>query len=299
MMEDGIIYLKRTKANVCGGTDATLDTAAPKKIDSDLIRVFFAESALGFSMGEGFGDRLTYVSAYAAPCDAGTILCLSSSYDNGRTVDFSHVVIKEDVMTPLASLVKRLDLAKNNGYHSRTHGLPRNFGGEVRIEFEGGEKISYSNNQTPILKGEEGEAIYEFFKEAMSKETADLPEADGIASVTYYDKKADGYTRASLTIRDDGTGVNVKESLFSDEDTPYVSEKEVTAETVDFIKNTAKNSEMFAWRGLPENRYSRGEETLTFRFRDGKEITVDNKRDLPRQLGGGFFKIELELETKN
>lgn len=50
------------------------------------------------------------------------------------------------------------------------YGLPENFGGSVSIEYASGEKISFSNNQQPILSPNTGLCIKELFSEAMKGE---------------------------------------------------------------------------------------------------------------------------------
>lgn len=72
--------------------------------------------------------------------------------------------------------VSVINLAKDNGFHSETHGLPENFAGSVSIEYASGEKISFSNNQQPILSPNTGLCIKELFSEAMKGEKVSLPD---------------------------------------------------------------------------------------------------------------------------
>ena len=298
-MDDGIIILKKTEPYMCGGTDATLDTNAPHEIVSDEILYFFAGSAIGVSIGNE-PTAFQKFNAYAARCDAGTLLYLEVSQGWHSAPETSRAVVKDDVMPALAGVVKECDFAKSNGYHSTTHGLPENFGGSVNILYASGEKISFSDNQSPIIAYNSAQKIVNFIKDAMAKEPAALPDADDICELRFSETRDGGYTRAALEILPDGSAINKKESLYEGSPTVYKSEKEVDADTVALIKDAARRCGMFAWSGLPENGFKLFEpKSLTFVFKDGREITVYNDRELPMALGNGFFTIELEVTTKH
>ena len=70
----GGIAVIRSAEGLCGGTDETLDTRAPKMIASDKMTFFSVTSALG-----GENDGLGYVSAFAAKREIGTFLFLEKS----------------------------------------------------------------------------------------------------------------------------------------------------------------------------------------------------------------------------
>ena len=297
-MDDGIIYVKRTERNVCGGTDATLDTKAPHEIESNDIVYFSAGSALGYVFDDGMSDHLYRFGAFAAKSDAGTFLYLRTEDDRYSAPELSIVTVKEDVLPALAALVRECGLADGNGYHSTTHGLPENFGGEVDVLFSSGERISFSDNQSPIISYENAIKIVEFMKDAMAKEPAAFPDPDTIASVAFSNEWEDGYVRATMTVSPDGTGTNAKESRYGE--SVYNSEKAVDAETVSKIKDTVKRFNMLSWSGLPESGYwGRGNKSLAFTFKDGAVIAVKDDRKLPFDVGNGFFNIELELSTKH
>ena len=73
----GIKILRQSKPPACGGTDATLDTNAPKEISSVDMTLFQAESALPYMVNES--SKLGFVSAYAARTCGGTFLFLEKS----------------------------------------------------------------------------------------------------------------------------------------------------------------------------------------------------------------------------
>ena len=302
---DGIVIIKKPEPAVCGGTDATLDTKAPKEILSDDIISFSVSSAfdtLVIPAGKFKAERLYRFSAFAAPSGKGTFVFLEKATDKtpGNSPEYSWGVFRDDLLPAIASLVRECGLAKQNGYHSTTHGLPRNFGGSVNIRYADGEKISFSDNQTPILTYDTGLRIYGFFNKALKGKKAVLPELSGLEAVKYTEeRKNGGYTKATLTVNADGTAVNEKASKY-DDDKVYKSVKDVSAETVTAIKETVKTCGVLAWSGLPKAEYFFGDpETLTFVFKSGEEIAVTNDRALPDRLKGGFFDIVLELTAKN
>ena len=313
-IEDGIEILQRTDPMCCGGTDAFLDRRAPKKISSDEMVLFRATSALGtYALGPGmFGNtdsRLTFVSAHAVPSSSGTFLFLSRCHGDQRfnkaETDCAHV--KEDVFPSLVALVKAHDLARSNGHHSNTHGLPENFGGDVYISYASGETISFSNNQCPILSMEAATAIVELFESAMKGERVPSPDLSGLRRIEFSEERGKGgYVKAVLTILPDGTGVNRKESCYDDvlegsEHRVYTSEKTVDAETVESIRRTISGCGMLHWDGVPERKGSLklSSKSMDFVFDDGTRVTARDGLELPYAISGGFFNIELEMTTKH
>ena len=208
--------------------------------------------------------------------------------------------VKEDVFPALVDLVNDVDLAEKNGYHSTTHGLPQNFGGSVNVRYASGEKISFSDNQCPIMSISVANKIADLLEKAMAGEKIVLPDVKELAEIRFTElRSGGGFTKATLTLNGDGSGVNKKQSRYDDPKV-YESEKPVDAATVAAIKSNISENGMLAWAGLPESGYFKtSEKSLTFVFKDGREITVGGAAALPGELGGGFFKIELELTAKN
>ena len=302
-MKGDIEIISSTGKGMCGGTDAYIDWSLPKVISSEDMIFFKAESALNApDRAERNIEPLGFVSTFAAPCGGGTFLFHEygrgfSRYDERI---FSLSLVKENVFPALCALVKRLDLAKDNGFHSKTHGLPENFGGSIDIKYSSGEKISISNNQSPVLSREAGFEISQFFIGAMKGEKVALPDAKDLAVIRFDEERSDGgFTRVALTLNADGTGTNKRSSRY-DAPTVFKSERSVSAETVQNINKTIETAGLFAWEHLPEKSYSSNKnKTLTFVFRNGQELTVRADRAVPERIGGAFFDIELELATKN
>lgn len=303
--DDGIVILQKTEPMMCGGTDAYQDTRAPKEIQSDDMILFDATSAFGGMISldneEPAGPPLGYLSAFAVLAKEGTFLYLDTAEDErfgNHTCTWA--LVKESPFPKLTALVREHDLARGNGYHSETHGLPQNFGGNVRIRYASGEEISFSNNQCPILSLKTGRAIAALFTEAMGGQRVALPDVTALTAIRFAeDHENGGFTHATLTLLPDGTGVNAKTSRY-DDPTVFESEKPVDAETVAAIKKTVETCGLFAWEGVPGSGFALAQnKRLTFVFADGSEITAQSDRQLPYGIQNGFFKIELELTTKH
>ena len=294
-----IIILKSTRPLECGGTDAYQQKNAPKTIVSDEMTLFDVNSAFN-TLAVDVDERLDYVCAFATPCGGGTFIFFEKRMfyrEVGGVREWA--LLKEDLFPKLTAFVREYDVARSNGYHSQTHGLPENFGGSVDIRYASGETISISDNQSPVLGYDAGVALAGIFEQALKGERAELPEASALKAIRYAEERADGgFTHATLTFDPDGAGVNAKSSRY-DGPQVYESEKPVDAETVAAIRENIDRSGILAWASLPESDYEYGaEKTLTFIF-DGGEITVPGNKRLPFQISNGFFNIELEMTTKH
>ena len=306
--DNGIVILRQTRPNECGGTDAYQDTKAPKEIVSREITFFSARSALGRGISEPspVGSRdtagLEYICAFAAPGSEGTFMFLETKdspwEDEG--VRRSWAYVKNDVFPALADLVSECGLAKDNGYHSVTHGLPEDFGGSVDIEYGSGEKISFSDNQCPVISPDTAGRIAAFFGSEMAGESVRLPDLSSLVSVLFDETRKDGgFTRAELTVLPDGTGIVRKACRYSRPDT-YETVNSVGAEMVSAVKDTVSSTGLLAWSGLPGTASVTGnEKSLTFVFRDGRTVTVPDGRRVPDRIRRGFFDIELEISVKS
>lgn len=299
---DGVIIVRQPPENACGGTTETIDTRAPKEISSKDIVFFSVTSKLGYVQdGEGEDDPLMYVSAYAVPGENGSFLfyeyCRDRGYDRPEC---SWAFVGENVAGKLCKLTEECGLAGDNGHHSRTHGLPEDFGGRVLIEYAGGEKISFSNNQCPIISRETGEKIHRLFAKLLKLKPVKLPSPDRIVEIAFREDRRDGgYTESHLSISPDGTGVNRKKANYGDAKV-YVSEKPVDKDTVAAIKNNIEKTGLLAWTVMPEDHYEwSSKKKITFTFDDGGEITVDGSKRAPDRIRNGFFNVELEVTTKH
>ena len=299
-VDDGIVIIKKTPPCVCGGTDAYIDTKAPKEITSGDMTFFDVTSAFRTLAVDG-ADRLDCVSAFAAPVGDGSFVFLETrEYSDYDEPHCEWALLKENIMPKLTALAREHSLAKNNGYHSQTHGLPENFGGSVDIGYASGERISVSDNQSPVIAYEAGVAIADAFRAALKGEREALPDLSALTAIRFAEERDNGgFTRATLTIDPAGAGTNAKTSRY-DDPTVYESEKPVDADTVAAIRGNIERCGMLAWADLPESDYKYGaKKTLSFVFADGTEITVPDGRRLPGRLQGGFFNIELEMTAKH
>ncbi len=299
---EGIQIVKETPPWVCGGTDAYLDTKAPKKIESEEMVLFNATSSFAgqVCLNPERQGRFSYVSAYAVPSNKGSFMYLQTKTEHRGAISRSWALVKDDVFPMLVELVKELDLARNNGKHSTTHGLPENFGGDVDIRYASGEKISYSDNQCPIMSSYDGQRIADAFMAAMEGERVDLPDTSDLREVLFReDREDDGFTEARLVLNGDGTGTNYKRSQYKGTGV-FESEKPVDADTIAAIKGNIASSGMLAWEGLPENDYKPMHKAeITFSFDGGRSVSVKRDTAVPYGIGNAFFSIELEMTTKH
>ena len=289
---------------VCGGRESARDPGAPQTIASDDMLFFSVTSALPFSSSPSSPEeeRLRYVSAFAAPSGEGTFLFLerSDGFGRGKARKTAQALVKENLFPRLVRLVKDHDLAKGNGVHSTPHGLPENFGGSVDIRYAGGEKIDYSDNQSPVISLKAGKEIAKVFSNALKGEKVPLPDVSGLVGIEFSEtREGGGYTKASLSILPDGSGIDKKTAKYDGPEV-FTGEKPVSPETLALIRETIVRCGLFAWAGLPEEDFFfGGEKELTFVFADRKKIAVGGNKRLPPQIGNGFFEIELEMTVKH
>lgn len=339
--DNGIVVLSRTQPMMCGGTDATQDTRAPKEIRSDKMLSFDVSSALpvgafmpsaggafeigmgamggvpgmGIRLGGGaapagtgtpgqpaaaqYAETFTRLSAFAAPISGGTFLQLqtvSGPYGQ-ETVRTDRAVVREDLMPALVQLVREFDLARSNGFHSTTHGLPQNFGGSVDIRYEGGEQISFSNNQSALFSQEFAQRVASLFTQATEGARVELPRGADVRELRYREERKDGgYTKTDVFFAEDGSALCRRERRYDRPDI-YKSEKTLDAETAGKIRKIIDNAMMFAWMDLPEQKTFSflSDKSITFVLADGAERTVTNDRLLPVPISNAFFDIEMLL----
>lgn len=298
--EKDIVVLKQTPPGMCGGTDATLDRNAPNKIISEDMLRFDVTSALHTIVDDRpvKNRRLYYVSAFAAHSGSNTFVFLSYSDDKmeWRTRKSEWKLLEDNIFPDLVKLVNECDLARNNGFHSVTHGLPEDFGGRINIEYAGGENISISNNQSPLFSLDTAEKIVTLFTEKMRGATVKLPDLAKLSEIRFDEERKDGgFKHAVLKLLPDGSGIVSKKSKYEDPKV-YESEKPVDAETISKIISNIENNGMLAWQDIScRDTVFNENKSLTFVFEDGNEVVVKNNHDLPYSISGAFFNIELEM----
>ena len=288
-----IVVLRQTKPGICGGTDATLDTAAPKTIISQEMTLFSATSALGGSQALG------YVSAFAVGAGEGTFLFLETgeSFRYRDEKQRAIGVVKENPFPALVRLVRDCHLARDNGFHSVTHGLGENFGGEIDVWYDSGETISVSNNQSPVLTDETGEKIAALFRGLLQGPAIRQPDPAKLQTIRFREDHPNGsFTTVDMTLTPDGASLRRHDRSPDGRDTDTTGA--LTPAEVSAIGGVMEKCALLAWAHLPDDGFPHRERrTLTFTFADGREITVPDNRLLPWQLRGGFFDVQLPLTS--
>ena len=304
---DGIIILRKTPPGVCGGTDATLDTRAPKTITSSEMTFFSATSSLDPVTRPDDSENpgsIGYISAFAAPAGEGAFLFLETAggfRGHGEKKEtWAFLENKDGIFPSLTELVKESGIASKNGFHSRTHGLPEDFGGSVLIRYDGGEKISFSDNQCPVLNQDSAVRIKNLFEQAMTGKKRILPLTSDLREIRFFETRDGGeYTNAVLSLNPDGTGENKKRSKYEGTGV-FESSKPVDRKTVNLIKHNIDRTGILAWAGLPDREYAPlGEKSITFVFSKGFSTTVTAGKEVPIQIEKAFFNIELEMTVKH
>lgn len=305
-LPEELVILSRPEPMECGGTTASQLKNAPTEIQSTEMLLFSVRcSFYTVCRNEPMPDAPDHLYAYAAKCAKGTLVYFDARTRYALKPEEmpQKALLKEDLMPALAELTKELNLASRNGFHSFTHGLPQDFGGAIDIVYASGETIRTSDNQSPIISLQADAAIANFFRKALKGETIPGPKSADLQAVSYFDDHGDGgFNRATLTIQSDGTGALKKSSCYSFDQDPgkiYHSEKNFEKESVDEVLRIFDQCLFHAWEGLPEKSYKSHYKTLHFTMKDGSEFTVDDDRELPGALGGGLFKISLEINTKH
>ena len=286
--KSSIVILRQTKPGVCGGTDATLDTAAPKTILSRDMTLFSATSAL-----RGDSHSLGYVSAFAVGAGEGTFLFLETGESFRYRDEKQRIigVVKENPFPALVALVRDCDLAKDNGFHSTTHGLGENYGGEIDVWYASGETISVSNNQSPVLTDETGEKIAALFRQLLQGPAVPQPDPADLRSIHFREERPNGgFTQVDASVTPDGAQLcrHYHPENGHDSETTGM----LTADELSAIRGIMEKSAILAWAHLPGDGFTHREKrTLTFTFADGREITVPDDRLLPQQFCDAFNDI--------
>ena len=286
--KSSIVILRQTKPGVCGGTDATQDTAAPKTILSRDMTLFSATSAL-----RGDSHSLGYVSAFAAGAGEGTFLFLETGESFRYRDEKQRIigVVKDNPFPHLVELARDCDLAKDNGFHSTTHGLGENYGGEIDVWYASGETISVSNNQSPVLTDETGEKIAALFRQLLQGPTVPQPDPTDLRSIHFREERPNGgFTQVDASVTPDGAALRHHYHPENGPDSETAGT--LTADELSAIRGIMEKSAILAWAHLPGDGFTHREKrTLTFTFADGREITVPDDRLLPQQFCDAFNDI--------
>lgn len=125
---------------VCGGTEDNTDPNAPKTVEDTRIASFsFSASTFGSQNDLLIPKRYEFSAAREG--DVVNCTCARNGNEHAFTADPSF-------MDELQDVVARYDFAAGNGVDRFTAGLPDDFGGTFKVEYAGGERIYFSDNQS-------------------------------------------------------------------------------------------------------------------------------------------------------
>ncbi len=292
--EPNIVVIKKSRPHTGGGTDATQDLNAPKEILSNDMIVFKVSSAVR----EISAGQIGYISAFALKTLAGSFVFYEKSASFRRSAErqTSFALIKEDVFPSLVKVVNEYGLAKNNGFHSKTHGLPENFGGDIFVFYSSGEKISASNNQSPVISRSAAIAAADLFSEALNAEKCAVPNVSALKEVRFENESATGtYKKAVLSVCSDGSALIKTTKKYSGGEV-FEDERTVSPDGVEDFKRLVSSSGILLLSSLPDlPEGSVSDSGFAFIFEDGSVVKPEKYKYLPEKIGSCFYKIEHEL----
>lgn len=133
-----------------GGVRHYLDTKAPKIIASTKITHFFCEfSAL--TMMKSDTSLSGQIYQLEAERIGDGVQGRYHSYDRCSKRQNVTFTAKPEFMDRLQAVVAEYDFARHNGYFYKVSGLPGQYGMELQIHYDSGEKIHATNNQSCFL----------------------------------------------------------------------------------------------------------------------------------------------------
>ena len=296
---------KKTDPHMCGGTEEGYYKKASSIIVSDDMVLFDVSSVLSEPRDteDPRQKKTGYLAFFAVKAGDGTFVYKvtgsgthPSKYDNCK---IEWALTKEDAFPALAALTRELELSRDNGHYTFTHGLPQDFGGLIDVKYADGEQIKISSNQNPVISREAAFEIERLFDRLLRGEKADLPDPSDIVLIRFDEVKENGaLTHAEISANSDGTCAIKRINRFSAQEV-YESELTVSGEVLENIKKNAEKCGILAWSALPKYELPWKEnKKLTFVFKDGKETAVYSDRILPEYVRGEFFAAEIELTTK-
>lgn len=190
---------------VSGGVTNNTDYNAPKEIKSEnLISLsvgFYHEDKYNRSSGR-------YYNFILEPDEEGRIIFKESYVSEGFEVDKS-------VLSDVQAIIKKYDLAKSNGYHKTTAGLPPQFE-ECFFEakYDSGEYISFSENSDPSAAW--SQELLEYFAYLMADHGDDkyiIPKITGVIERFKFDYQENGllYSYDTITVPKKGVHKSLEE----------------------------------------------------------------------------------------
>lgn len=145
-----------------GGVRIDTSYDAPKEIQStDIIHFYCEFSNLTMMNEETFLENKVY--ELEALLKDGKVQCEYETYAGGEgskeTFEAEARFLKE-----IQKIIKNHNLIQHNGYSYRVSGLPDQFGAVLQVEYESGEKIYASDNQSNFLSVAVMEDLDELFR---------------------------------------------------------------------------------------------------------------------------------------
>lgn len=279
---------------VCGGVTETIDSNAPHEISSSDISHFEVETSFSSAINQ---PGYEYIYVYAEKTEGGILsgvsFLTSESYwsgNNTRTTDTEFITCT-DIMHDLDLAVKKYDFASDNGYSHYVAGLPENFGGSVNIKYSSGERISFSDNQTPVISDEAAEEIIKIILNAISKQRECVPTKYSAEDIVAVECKESRSEKDSYEIyRLEGTRLT-SESRFGTDSDIYKHDNNVDPEIMEKVRNYAEVSKMLYWN-VSKSDWSY-ETVITFEMKDGSKIEVSSLMNVPQYCSRIISDIQL------
>ncbi len=145
-----------------GGVRHYTDDNSPKSINSTVITNFSCEGNSVFTDGIGNENHLNYTAS--AVFTDGKVSCKYKSHDRFGNSEELSFTADRTIMDELYLLIKKYDLVQYNGISYKVSGLPHGYGSQISIDFDNGEHVYSSNNQTSFLPDSFGIEIYGIIK---------------------------------------------------------------------------------------------------------------------------------------
>ena len=281
----------------CGGSTTTFDDKAPKVIVSREI-VWLSCDCSFRTVAEPV-PPYEYIAAFAAKVDNG-VLAGYIARDFHRSAETLHGlgVVSDAVLADLAAIVEKYDFARSNGRCHSTSGLPENFGGSLSVDYASGESIYFSDNQSPIIRGDAGAALVDCMKRALKKDAVKgLPTAADVTGLRFEERDKEG---GYHIIDWNGTALHTEQKYrFDGDDGPvYVKDATTAPEDFDRIRALIDRNGLLYWGGLPERSgpiFEMYDKSLTFRLKDGTTRTVRDVMKGPDFTRNGIFETEMAV----
>ena len=144
--------------DIDGGVQHSEDTGAPKTISSTKIISFHCEFSTTDLMMDSSPIAGRYHTLYAESSGA-----TYEARGGGTVYDKREFTPDEAFFDALQQIVAKYDFAQYNGQYYTVSGLPPDYGAKLNIQYDSGESIQCSNNQSCFIPLEAMEEIVSLF----------------------------------------------------------------------------------------------------------------------------------------